>query len=158
MGRIKGIDLSEAQYQELKHAYQTGRTQSYRQRCQGILLKSRKRSSADVARQLGCNEVTVNLWLKRYQQEGIKGLQTRAGRGRKAILDEADVDKVKELVAAHRQKLSVAKGELEQMLGKSFSDDTLKRYVKKTLAVINESESVPSKSRVRSSLNSKSRA
>ena len=104
-----------------------------------------------MAEQLGCNEVTVNSWLKRYQAEGIEGLKTRSGRGRKPILDEADLDTVKAVVAEHRRKLSVAREELEHVLGKSFSQDTLTRFVKKTLAAINESESVPSKSHVRSS-------
>ena len=123
----------------------------------GVLLKSEKRSSAEVAQQLGCNEVTVNVWLERYERGGVEGLKTRAGRGRKPILDEADLGRVKAVVAEHRQKLSVAREELEQALGKSFSQDTLKRYIKKTLAVINESESVPSKSRVRTFTGSKSK-
>ena len=102
-------------------------------------LKGEGRSSAAVAEQLGCHEVSVNDWLKRYQAGGIEGLKTRSGRGRKPILDEADLDTVKAVVAEHRQKLSVARAELEEALGKSFSQDTLTRFVKKTLAAINES-------------------
>lgn len=158
MGYIKVIELSEGQRQALEREYRTGKTHSYRQRCKGVLLKSEKRSSAEVAKQLGCNEVTVNVWLRRYEQSGIEGLKTFSGRGRKPILEEAELDKVKEVVAEHRQKLSLAKEELERALGKSFSQDTLKRFVKKTLAVTKESESVRSKSRVRTSTNSKSSA
>ena len=150
MGRIKGVALGEEERQELEQEYRTGKTHSYRQRCRGVLLKGAGRSSAAVAEQLGCHEVTVNGWLKRYEVEGIEGLKTRSGRGRKPILDEADLVKVKAVVAEHRQKLSVARAELEQVLGKSFSQDTLTRFVKKTLAAINESESVRLKSRVRS--------
>lgn len=124
MGRIKVVELSEAQRQVLEQAYRTGRTHSYRQRCKGIVLKSEKRSSAEVAKQLGCNEVTVNVWLRRYEENGIEGLKTLSGRGRKPILNEADLEKVKAVVAEHRQKLSVAREELEQALGKSFSQDT----------------------------------
>ena len=157
MGRIKYIKLSEAERQVLEREYRKGKTHSYRQRCKGVLLKSEKRSSAEVAEQLGYNQVTVNIWLKRYQEDGIEGLKMLSGRGRKPILDEADFEKVKEVVSKHRQKLSVAKEELEQMLGKSFSEETLKRFVKKTLADIRESESVPSKSRVRTFTRSKSK-
>lgn len=123
----------------LEREYRRGKTHSYRQRCKGVLLESERRTSADVAKQLGCNEVTVNIWLRRYQQGGVEGLRNLSGRGRKPILDEADLDKAKEVVAEHRQKLSVAREELEQALGKSFSQDTLKRFIKKTLATINES-------------------
>ena len=106
---------------------------------QGVRLKGEGRSSAAVAEQLGCHEVSVNDWLRRSQAVGVEGLKTRSGRGRKPIVDEADLDTVKAVVAEHRQKLSVARAELEQVLGKSFSQDTLTRFVKKTLAVINES-------------------
>lgn len=156
MGRIKGVALSEQERRVLEHEYREGKTHSYRQRCQGVLRKGEGRSSAAVAEQLGCHEVSVNDWLRRYQAGGIEGLKTRSGRGRKPILNEADLVKVKEVVAEHRQKLSVARAELEQALGKSFSQDTLTRFVKKTLAAINESEDVPLKSRVRNSTRSKS--
>lgn len=157
MGRIKVVELSERERQALEHEYRRGKTHSYRQRCKGVLLKSERRTSAEVAKQLGCNEVTVNVWLKRYEQGGIKGLRNLSGRGRKPILDEVDLGKVRAVVAEHRQKLSVAREELEQVLGKSFSQDTLKRFIKKTLAVINESENVRSRNRVRSSTPSKSK-
>ena len=148
--------LSEAQRRDLEHEYRTGKTHSYRQRCQGVLHKGERWSSAAVAKQLGCNEVTVNGWLRRYEAGGIEGLETRPGRGRKPILNEADLARVKEVVAEHRQKLSVAREELERVLGKSFSQDTLTRYVKKTVAVISASGNVRSKSRVRNSTRSKS--
>ena len=45
--------------------------------------------------------------------------------------------------------MSVAKAELEQTLGKSFCRKTLADFVKKTVASINESASVPDKSRTR---------
>ena len=157
MGRIKYIELSEAERQVLEHEYRMGKTHSYRQRCKGVLLKSERRTSAEVAEQLSCNQVTVNVWLKRYQEDGIAGLKLLSGRGRKPILKEADLEKVRKVVSEHRQKLSVAREELEQTLGKSFSEETLKRFVKKTLADIRESESVPSKSRVRTFTRSKSK-
>ena len=125
MGRIKYIELSEEERQVLEHEYRVGKTHSYRQRCQGVLLKSERRTSAEVAEQLGRNEFTVNVWLKRYQESGIEGLKLLSGRGRRPILEEADLEKVKEVVAEHRQKISVAREELEQMLGKSFSEETL---------------------------------
>ena len=49
-----------------------------------ILLKSEQRPSVEVVGILGSCEMTVNNWLKRYQSEGIEGLRTRPGRGRKA--------------------------------------------------------------------------
>jgi hypothetical protein len=55
--------------------------------------------------------------------------------GRKAILDEANDDvKIKEVVQANRQRLSVAKAELEEALAKQFSQKTLERHLKKVIA------------------------
>lgn len=158
MGRIKYIELNEAERQALEEAYRTGKTHSYRQRCKGVLLKSERRTSAEVAEQLGCNQVTVNIWLERYREGGVEGLKNLPGRGRKPILDETDLTKVREVVAEHRQKISVAREELEQMLGKRFSEETLKRFVKKTLAATKGSENVRSKSHVRTSTASKSKS
>lgn len=98
MGQIKVIELSESQRRVLDCEYRTGKTHSYRQQCKGVLLKNETRSSVAVAKQLGCNEVTVNIWLKRYEQGGIAGLKTLSGRGRKPILGAADLAKVKAVV------------------------------------------------------------
>jgi transposase len=149
MGRIKVISLSREEQAELVRGYREGKSHVYRQRCKMILLKSEGKTSKAIGEVLGYSNITVNSWLKRYEQAGIVGLETRPGRGRRSILSEEDTELVKEQVSAHRQKLSVAKEELEQLLGKSFSQDTLKRYLKKTHVVINGSESVPTKSHVR---------
>lgn len=121
-------------------------------RCQMILLKSERRTAVEVADLLGCCEVVVNNWLQRYELEGIEGLRTKPGRGRKPVLDaEQDLPSVKAAVAANRQRISVAKAELEAELGKTFSTKTLERYIKNMVLAINESESVPQRSRARKS-------
>ncbi len=117
MGKIKVIELTKAQREELENGYRNGQTHSYRQRCQMVLLKSEKRTSVEVVGILGGCEMTVNNWLARYQSEGIKGLQTRPGRGRKAILQAADLEAVKRAVKQSRQRVSQARLELEESLG-----------------------------------------
>jgi transposase len=87
--------------------------------------------------------------MKRYQAEGLIGLETKPGRGRKAILDEVkDAATIREVVQANRQRLSVAKVELEEALEKQFSQKTLERHLKKVIAAINASENVLSSSPV----------
>ncbi len=137
MGKTKVIELTVAQREELENGYRNGQTHSFRQRCQMVLLKSEKRSSLEVIGILGSCEMTVNNWLKRYRSEGIEGLRTRAGRGRKAILQAVDLEQVKAAVRLSRQKISVARAELEESLGKEFSNSSLKRFLKKTLAATN---------------------
>jgi transposase len=152
MGKIKTVELTRTQRTALEKGYRSGHSHAFRLRCQMILLKSEQRTASDIADVLGCCEVVVNNWLKRYKAEGIDGLRTKPGRGRKPILDaEADLARVKEAVKANRQRIGLARAELEAELGKSFSGKTLERYIKNMVAAINESESVPQKSRARKS-------
>lgn len=150
MPQIKSIELTPEQRSELESGYRNGKSHSYRMRCQTILLKSEKRKSLEVAGLVGSCEVTVNKWLLRYEQEGLAGLQTKPGRGRKAILDaETDLEQVKAAVRENRQRLRMAKADLEEELGKSFCDKTLRRFLKNTLGAINASENVPIRSQSR---------
>jgi transposase len=152
MGKIKTVELTGAQRTALEKGYRTGSSHAFRTRCQMILLKSEQRTAAEIAGLLGGCEVVVNNWLKRYESEGIDGLRTRPGRGRKPVLDaERDLPSVKAAVAANRQRISLAKAELEAELGKTFSTKTLERYLKNMVLAISESESAPQRSRARKS-------
>jgi transposase len=96
--------------------------------------------------------VVVNNWLKRSESEGIEGLRTRPGRGRKPVVDaEKELPSVKAAVAANRQRIGLAKATLEAEVGKTFSTKTLQRYLKNMVLAINESESVPHRSRAQKS-------
>ncbi len=150
MGKTKVVELSDEQRSELEEGHRNGRTHSFRHRCQMILLKSEQRTSAQVKQILGGCAVVVDNWVKRYQTEGINGLQTRPGRGRKAILQTQDLTAVKEAVKKSRQRISQAKAELEAELGRGkFSQSTLKRFLKKTLAATNALEDESNESRQR---------
>jgi transposase len=142
MGKTKVIQLSDEQRQEIEDGYRSGASHAFRERCQMILLKSENRTSSEIAGFLGCHKITVHEWVKRFEAEGIKGLQTRPGRGRRAILQAStDLSKVRAAVQGARQRISLAKAELEAELGKPFSVTTLKRFLKKTIAASNELES-----------------
>jgi transposase len=152
MGKIKTVELSRAQRLALEKGYRAGESHAFRLRCQMILLKSERRTAIEIADLLGCCEVVVNNWLKRFEAEGIEGLRTKPGRGRKPILDtKQDLQRVKAAVTANRQRISLAKAELEKAMGKTFSTKTLERYIKNMVLAINESENVPQKSRARKS-------
>ena len=152
MGKIKTVALTKAQRSALEKGYRTGNSHAFRLRCQIILLKSEQRTAKEIANVLGCCEVVVNNWLKRFEAEGIEGLRTKPGRGRKPILDaEGDWQRVKAAVKANRQRISLAKAELEAKLGKTFSQKTLERYIKNMVLAINASDAVPQRSRARKS-------
>lgn len=135
MAKIKSIDLTSDQKAALEKASRHGPSYSFRQRCLMILLKSECCTSKEVAKQIGCCEVVVNSWMKRYQEQGFDGLKTKAGQGRLPILSkETDLAAVRLAVQQNRQRVSLAKAELTQELGKEFSTQTLKRFLKKMVA------------------------
>jgi transposase len=140
MGKTKVIQLTNEQRQELENGYRNGNSHGFRARCQMVLLKSEERTSVEITKILGGCEMAVNNWLKRYEEEGIKGLEIRKGRGRKAILEERDLEIVKAQIKLARQRISQARAELERSLEKPFSHSTLKRYLKKTVAATNALE------------------
>ena len=135
MGKIRTIDLSSAEREGLEQGYRTGNSHAFRQRCQLVLLKSQGHTSEQVGGLLQMNPVTVNNWLTRYQAEGMAGLQTKPGRGRKPVFESArDLEQVRKAVVEERQRLSQAKLLLEQQMGKEFSLKTLQRFLKKLSA------------------------
>lgn len=141
MPKVTVLTLTAEQRTALEKGAKYGTTPSYRLRCQAVLLKTEKRTSLAVAARLGCCEMAVNNWLKRYQEQGLAGLKLKKGRGRKAILQtQTDLEAVRRAVQDSRQRISLAKAQLQQELGKEFSVLTLKRFLKKTVAATNALE------------------
>lgn len=139
MPKIKTVSATDSQRAALEKGAKYGTTPSFRLRCQAILLKCEHRTSLSVAQELGCCEVSVNDWMKRFSEQGMDGLKVAQGRGRKGILGRhGDLEAVRRAVAGNRQRISLAKAELEQELGKEFSQLTLRRFLKKTVDASNE--------------------
>jgi len=137
--KIRRVALSAEAALLLKRGYSKGKRPAYRKRCHVVLLKAAGRSSKDIGLIVGLHELSVNHWLNRYEAEGLEGLLTKAGRGRKAILDQQrDGAAVRTAVTQERQRLHVAKALLEEQLNKRFSAKTLKRFLKSVSAAINE--------------------
>jgi len=138
MGKIKKLELSVAESEALEKGYRSGEKHTFRRRCQMILLKSEGLTNKKIGELFSCHQMTVYGWVKRYETEGISGLQTKEGSGRAPILRTAeDLARVREKVSLHRQRIGMAKAELEEELGKNFSEKTLRRFLKKTAADIN---------------------
>jgi transposase len=137
MGRFIKITLDDKTRATLEEGYRHDQSHTFRQRCQIVLLKAQGRKSKEIAKLFGCGEKSVNDWLHRYLSEGIKGLRTKAGRGRPAIFcAETDAQAVREAVRQHRRRISQAKAALEEDLGKEFSQRTLVRFLKNLTADI----------------------
>ena len=124
--------------QSLVQGYREGKTHCYRQRCQMVLLKLDGYKSKEIGLITGSCEMSVNNWINRFEQQGVAGLQTKAGRGRKPILTHEDLPVVKAAIEQERQRLTQAQHLLEQQTGKRMSKETLTRFLKLITAVTNE--------------------
>lgn len=134
MGKKKIVQLSAEQRAELEKGYRQGKSHTFRTRCQMILLKLENRTSLEVAEILGCCKVVVNNWQKRFESEGIRGLETRAGRGRPPILSQQNTEHLKKVEAEikeHPNSVKTVVARLEEDLAIALSPDTLKRFLKK---------------------------
>lgn len=137
MGKTRIIILTDEQRQDLAKGYQNGKTHAFRKRCHVVLLKSEKRSSEEVSKFLKMSEPSVNTWLDRYESEGILGLMTKKGRGRKPILNvETDEMVVRDAIKVERQRLTETQAIIAQKLNKEFSTKTLKLFLKSLSADI----------------------
>jgi transposase len=138
MGRVNTPVLRQEQRQSLEQGLKQGKSHCFRMRCQSILLKGEGRTSQEVGRITGMSNISVNSWLKRFKAEGIAGLHTKPGRGRKPIIDETeDKTAVLEAIRANRQRLQTAKAEWEAASGKSVSRETFRHFLKRLAEDIN---------------------
>lgn len=134
----KSIILSKEAKQILEHLYKTDSNHCVRQRCKMVLLNSEGYSAKAIAVILSSNMASVYNWLKRYTGDGISGLRTKQGQGRKPILEEAHLSIVRAAVEQERQRLSQARQIVEENIGKKMSNETLTRFLKVITAVTNE--------------------
>jgi len=102
--KIKILTLSESERAELRFGFRTGGSHCFRMRCRAVLLKSEGLSSVRVGEETEMTAQSVNGWVKRFETEGIKGLHTRPGQGRKPIMDCSDEDAVRKAIESDRQR------------------------------------------------------
>ena len=154
MSRVNTPLLDEAARTALESLYKQSPNHTLRQRCQLVLLKATGRTSHDVGQVVGLCQVSINSWLKRYREEGIKGLETKPGRGRKPLLTvAADEDAVRAAVATNRQRIALAKAEWEsqRVAGEpAVSRDTFRAFLKVLVADTSASGGARPRSRTRS--------
>lgn len=123
------IELSADQRQELERGYRKGESHCFRMRCLAVLLKADGMSATEVGERTDMEHHTVGKWVKRYTEEGIEGLATRPGQGRKPIMDSTDEEAVWRAIEQDRQSVNKARETWQQATGKEASESTFKRFL-----------------------------
>lgn len=129
IAKIKVIQLTDEQRLQLEEGFRQGKSHAYRMRCRTILLKAEGLTSKEVGVQTEQSHISVNSWVKRFETEGIKGLETRPGRGRKPIMDNSDEDAVRIAIENDRQSVKKAKEAWQQASGKKASESTFRAFL-----------------------------
>ena len=129
MGKIKNIELTSKQQKALENGYRNGTSHAFRMRCKAVLLKAQGLSSPKIGEQLDMHQVSVNNWVKRFQTEGIEGLKTRPGRGRKPIIGTEDEEIIRQVIERDRSSVLSAKAQWEAATGKTACEETLRCFL-----------------------------
>lgn len=130
----KFIALAEVEKITLQEGHKNGKAQVFQTRCHCLLLSSEGYEVKELARIFRVSEISIYSWFKRWERSGIVGLRDKQGRGRKPILQAADLARIKERVQENAQRLKIAREKLKEELGREFSTKTLKRFLKSLIA------------------------
>ena len=143
MSRVNTPILDELARTALEYVHKTSTNHALRLRCHLVLLKAMGRTSHDVGQVVGLCQVSVNSWTKRYREEGIGGLKTKPGRGRKPLLARVqDEAAVRVAVQANRQRIALAKAEWEAQRASgspAVGRDTFRTFLKALVAATSAS-------------------
>ena len=123
------MKLSLMQRSALEDGYRNGSSHAFRMRCKAVLLKSQGLSSLQIGERLDMNQTTVNNWVRRFKEEGVKGLGTRSGRGRKPIIGTQDEEIIRQAIERDRSSILSAKAQWEAATGKTACEETLRRFL-----------------------------
>jgi transposase len=129
MGKSKLLSLTDRERRELEQGFRYGEKHCFRMRCRAVLLKADGLSADKAGEQTEMTGISVRSWVRRFEAEGIKGLETRPGRGRKPIMDCSDEEIVSRAIEQDRQSVGKAKAAWEAATGKEASEMTFKRFL-----------------------------
>lgn len=127
--RKSKLELTESDRFKLEEGYKNGASHQFRTRCKAVLLKSEGKTGEQIKDILDVSLPSIYTWIANFKSEGIKGLETRPGQGRKPIMDSTDELVVQKAIEEDRQSLSKAKEAWQNATGKEASDSTFRRFL-----------------------------
>ena len=79
-------DRTEDQRAELVKGHKTGKKSTFRQRCHYLLLSDQGFSMEQISEIHSISRISLGKWYTRYERDGLAGLATAKGQGRKTVL------------------------------------------------------------------------
>lgn len=132
MRKIK--DLTEDELEQLRRIVRTTSNKVLKKRCQCIMYSFHGMKVQDLMDVFDVNRRTVYNWLNRWEEDGVKGLQDKPGRGLKPKLNPQNalhVEQVRKALQTHPRQPGQALQIINSELKTPVSRDTLRRFVKK---------------------------
>lgn len=126
--------ITDQQKADLIQVHKFSKSYQERNRCQCIILSSQGYQVQALAALFGVSDLSIYKWFNRFEKHGVAGLKNQEGKGRKPILRTSNathVEVVENSIAKEKQRLKLAKAEIEVKLGTAMSEMTLKRFLKK---------------------------
>lgn len=117
--------LSEEVYKNSQESLKKlGRTGEISRRLNAI-ISSYTHSISEVARIYNTTNKTIRLWIKKYKEQGVVGLETSKGRGRKPIFDASDIEQITKVIAGNSAiTIKELRLIIEEQIGKKASKST----------------------------------
>jgi len=125
--------LTEEQLSSLKQGYSHGKSPLFRRKCHCVLQSNAGKTTKELASFFQVSKISILIWLRQWEKEGIEGLKLKPGRGRKPKLktdNPEHVKTVKTLIENDCQNLNPVVAKASDQLGITFSKKTLKRFLK----------------------------
>jgi transposase len=105
-----------------------------RNRARAVRLSFDKFSAKEIAKICNVTIYTVYTWFDNWEERGFDSLLRMPGQGRKAEIDESELDQVFEIADENPKQLKAALPKIEKVLGKKISIYTLQRIIRKKKA------------------------
>jgi len=140
---VKKLIVSEKA--ELEAGKKTGKSSSFRTRCHAILLSDKGYEIKQIADILDIHRSSIYTWFSNWENNGIEGLKTKSGQGRKPKLCIDNEEHVKVVKSAVKKRATTGENilttiEEELDMEGELSMTILRPFLKKLISFGNASE------------------
>jgi len=125
------LEINETSKREIREIIKKDERYRVRKRASAILYKNQEYKVTEIAKILEVRTETIYEWINKYKKEGIASFYDKKGKGRKRILEDFQLGKIKEL-AINSPSIPMTNAKIREKLNIYMSDSTLKNYLKKT--------------------------